>query len=364
MIDRLLLTSDRIQEISDGVLKVAHLEDPVGQVIREIHRPNGLLIKQIRIPIGTVGVVYEARPNVTVDIAAICIKTNNVCILKGGKEAFYSNMALAQVMQEAIQDILPVSPIYMIDEMDHAVVSELISDRAHVDVVIPRGGKGLIQYVVQNAKVPVIETGAGLCHLYVDKEADIDMALQIAQNAKLQRPSVCNAIETILVHTDVAKEFLTRLAPMFAKVQVFGDARSLQYIPGEMATKENYATEYDDYKINIKVVDSMQEAIEHIYTYSTKHSECIVTKNDKRAQYFMDALDSACVYQNASTRFTDGGQFGFGAEVGISTGKIHARGPVGLEGLVTYKYKLIGNGHIVGDYASGRRTFHHKDMEA
>lgn len=346
MTDRLLLNSDRIQEISDGVLKVAHLEDPVGQVIREMHRPNGLLIKQIRIPIGTVGVVYEARPNVTVDIAAICIKTNNVCILKGGKEAFYSNMALAQVMQEAIQDILPVSPIYMIDEMDHAVVSELISDRAHVDVVIPRGGKGLIQYVVQNAKVPVIETGAGLCHLYVDKEADIDMALQIAQNAKLQRPSVCNAIETILVHTDVAKEFLIRLAPMFAKIQVFGDARSLQYIPGEMATKENYATEYDDYKINIKVVDSMQEAIEHIYTYSTKHSECIVTKNDKRAQYFMDALDSACVYQNASTRFTDGGQFGFGAEVGISTQKLHARGPLGLPEMCSTKYEIYGHGQI------------------
>ena len=236
MMDRLLLSPQRIQEMSEGVRMVAHLDDPIGQVIREMDCPNGLRIKQIRIPIGTVGVVYEARPNVTVDIAAICIKTNNVCILKGGKEAYYSNMALAQVMQEAIADILPVSPIYMIDAIDHEVVTELITDRAHVDVVIPRGGQGLIQYVVQNAKVPVIETGAGLCHLYVDKEADIDMALQIAQNAKLQRPSVCNAIETILVHTDVAKEFLTRLAPMFAKVQVFGDARSLQYIPGEMAT--------------------------------------------------------------------------------------------------------------------------------
>ncbi|MDX8416401.1 glutamate-5-semialdehyde dehydrogenase [Absicoccus intestinalis] len=346
MMDRLLLSPQRIQEMSEGVRMVAHLSDPIGQVIREMDRPNGLRIKQIRIPIGTVGVVYEARPNVTVDIAAICIKTNNVCILKGGKEAYYSNMALAQVMQEAIADILPVSPIYMIDAIDHEVVTELITDREHVDVIIPRGGKGLIQHVVQNAKVPVIETGAGLCHLYVDKEADIDMALQIAQNAKLQRPSVCNAIETILVHTDVAKEFLTRLAPMFAKVQVFGDARSLQYIPGEMATKENYATEYDDYKINIKVVDSMNEAIEHIYTYSTKHSECIVTKDDKRAQYFMDALDSACVYQNASTRFTDGGQFGFGAEVGISTQKLHARGPIGLSEMCSTKYEIYGNGQI------------------
>lgn len=346
MMDRLLLSPQRIQEMSEGVRMVAHLSDPIGQVIREMDRPNGLRIKQIRIPIGTVGVVYEARPNVTVDIAAICIKTNNVCILKGGKEAYYSNMALAQVMQEAIADILPVSPIYMIDAIDHEVVTELITDREHVDVIIPRGGKGLIQHVVQNAKVPVIETGAGLCHLYVDKEADIDMALQIAQNAKLQRPSVCNAIETILVHSEVAKEFLTRLAPLFGKVEVFGDARSLIYIPGEMATKENYATEYDDYKVNIKVVDSMNEAIEHIYTYSTKHSECIVTKDDKRAQYFMDALDSACVYQNASTRFTDGGQFGFGAEVGISTQKLHARGPIGLAEMCSTKYEIYGNGQI------------------
>lgn len=346
MIDRLLLDEKRIEEIADGVVMVAGLKDPIGDVIRDIHRPNGLLIQQVRIPIGTVGVVYEARPNVTVDIAAICIKTNNVCILKGGKEAFYTNQALTKIMQEAIQDILPVNPIYMIEEMDHAVVTELISDRQHVDVVIPRGGKGLIQHVVQNAKVPVIETGAGLCHLYVDCDAKIDMALEIAKNAKLQRPSVCNAIETILVHQEVAEEFLRKLAPVFENVKIYGDQESLKYIHGEFATETNYGTEYDDYICNIKVVKDVNEAIEHIYTYSTKHSECIVTEDKDKATYFMNALDSACVYHNASTRFTDGGQFGFGAEVGISTQKLHARGPLGLQEMTSTKYKIYGDGQI------------------
>ncbi len=346
MIDRLLLDEKRILEIADGVYRVSQLEDPIGQVIRTIERPNGLKIQQVRIPIGTVGVVYEARPNVTVDIAAICIKTNNVCILKGGKEAFYSNQALCQIMQEAIQDILPVNPIYMIEQMDHAVVTELICDRDHVDVVIPRGGKGLIQHVVKNAKVPVIETGAGLCHLYVDQYANIEMALKIAENAKIQRPSVCNAIETILVHEKVAKDFLCQLKPIFSKIKIYGDSTSLEYLDGELATNENYATEYDDYICNIKVVKDINEAIEHIYQYSTKHSECIVTENEKEAVYFMDALDSACVYHNASTRFTDGGQFGFGAEVGISTQKLHARGPLGLQEMTSTKYKIYGNGQI------------------
>lgn len=346
MIDRLLLDEKRIQEIADGVERVSQLEDPIGQVIRSIERPNGLKIQQVRIPIGTVGVVYEARPNVTVDIAAICIKTNNVCILKGGKEAFYSNQALCQIMQEAIQDVLSVNPIYMIEQMDHAVVTELICDRDHVDVVIPRGGKGLIQHVVKNAKVPVIETGAGLCHLYVDQYANIEMALKIAENAKIQRPSVCNAIETILVHEKVAKDFLCQLKPIFSKIKIYGDSASLEYLDGELATNENYASEYDDYICNIKVVKEINEAIEHIYQYSTKHSECIVTENAQEAAYFMDALDSACVYHNASTRFTDGGQFGFGAEVGISTQKLHARGPLGLQEMTSTKYKIYGNGQI------------------
>ena len=278
MLDRLMLNEERIDQMADGVAMVAQLDDPIGQEIRTIHRPNGLDIHQVRIPIGTVGVVYEARPNVTVDIAAICLKTNNVCILKGGKEAFYSNQVLSKVG-------------------------------------IPRGGKGLISHVVENAKVPVIETGAGLCHLYVDKDANLDMAVEIAVNAKTQRPSVCNAIETILVHKDIAEAFLTQLKPRFKAVKIYGDERSLKVLDGQLATKENYGTEYDDMICNVKVVADIDEAIEHIYTYSTKHSECIVTENKENASYFMDALDSACVYQNASTRFTDGGQFGFGAEV-------------------------------------------------
>ena len=249
-------------------------------------------------------------------------------------------------MQEAIQDVLSVNPIYMIEQMDHAVVTELICDRDHVDVVIPRGGKGLIQHVVKNAKVPVIETGAGLCHLYVDQYANIEMALKIAENAKIQRPSVCNAIETILVHEKVAKVFLCQLKPIFSKIKIYGDSTSLEYLDGELATNENYASEYDDYICNIKVVKEIDEAIEHIYQYSTKHSECIVTENAQEAAYFMDALDSACVYHNASTRFTDGGQFGFGAEVGISTQKLHARGPLGLQEMTSTKYKIYGNGQI------------------
>lgn len=346
MVDRLLLTRERIEQIAQGVLDVAGLPDPVGEVIREIDRPNGLHIQQVRIPIGTVAVIYESRPNVTVDIAAICVKTNNVCILKGGKEAIHSNVALAKVMNEAVKDLLPAHSINMIDQTDRSIVTEILTDTAHVDVVIPRGGKGLIQHVVQNAKVPVIETGAGLCHLYVDKEANLDMAVKIAVNAKMQRPSVCNAIETLLVHKDVAQDFLTALKPEVERVQLYGDAESLKYVPGQEATEENYNTEYDDYILNLKVVESVDEAIEHIYNYSTKHSESIITENKETAHYFMEALDSACVYHNASTRFTDGGEFGFGAEVGISTQKLHARGPIGLQEMTSTKYRIYGNGQI------------------
>ncbi len=290
--------------------------------------------------------IYESRPNVTVDIAAICLKTNNVCILKGGKEAFHSNMALANVMKQAVTPILGVDAIYMVDKMDRAVVTEIMNDRAHVDVIVPRGGKGLIQNVVQNSKVPVIETGAGLCHLYIDKDADMDMAVKIAVNAKKQRPSVCNAIETLLVHKDVYETFLKQLKPQFSDVKIYGDEKSLSILDGEVATTENYNTEYDDLICNVKVVDSMNEAIEHIYQYSTKHSESIITKDEARASYFMNALDSACVYHNASTRFTDGGEFGFGAEVGISTQKLHARGPIGLQEMTSTKYQIEGTGQI------------------
>ena len=346
MVDRLLLTKERIESIARDVLKVADLNDCIGEVIREIRRPNGLLIKQVRIPIGVVAVVYESRPNVTVDIASICIKTNNVCVLKGGKEAINSNIALIKVINEAIEDILPDHVVNLIENNDRQVVTELICANDYVDVIIPRGGAGLIQHVVKNATVPVIETGAGICHLYVDSQADLKMAVDIAVNAKISRPSVCNAIETILVHQDVAGEFLTALKPQFKQIKVFGDEESLKHIDGTIANEKNYATEYDDYICNIKVVKNIDEAIEHIYNYSTKHSESIITTNNDTAKYFMESLDSACVYHNASTRFTDGGEFGFGAEVGISTQKLHARGPIGLPEMTSTKYLIFGNGQI------------------
>lgn len=344
MVDRLLLTEERVENIANDVLKVANLHDCIGEVIREIKRPNGLLIKQVRIPIGTVATIYESRPNVTVDIAAICIKTNNVCILKGGKEAINSNIALVKVINEAISDILPDHVVNLIENTDRKVVSEVITANDYVDVVVPRGGAGLIQHVVNHATVPVIETGAGICHLYIDQDADLDMAVEIAVNAKISRPSVCNAVETILVHQAVAKDFLTLLKPKFAKIKIFGDDTVLKYLEGTKADNKNYAMEYDDYICNIKVVEDIDEAIEHIYDYSTKHSESIITNNDDTAKYFMDSLDSACVYHNASTRFTDGGEFGFGAEVGISTQKLHARGPIGLQEMTSTKYKIFGKG--------------------
>ena len=346
MVDRLLLTEERIRAIAKDVEKVADLRDCIGEVIRKIERPNGLVINQVRIPIGVVATIYESRPNVTVDIASICIKTNNVCVLKGGKEAIHSNIALVNVINMAIRDILPNNVVTLIENTDRSIVTEVITANQYVDVVVPRGGAGLIQHVVNNATVPVIETGAGICHLYVDKEADLQMAVKVAVNAKISRPSVCNAIETILVHQDIANAFLTKLKPEFTKIKIYGDEEALRYLDGQLATSKNYATEYDDYICNIKVVKNINGAIEHIYDYSTKHSESIITENENTARYFMESLDSACVYHNASTRFTDGGEFGFGAEVGISTQKLHARGPIGLQEMTSTKYMIYGKGQI------------------
>ena len=346
MIDRLLLTRQRIEAIAKDVEKVADLKDCIGETVRKIERPNGLIIKQVRIPIGVVATIYESRPNVTVDIASICIKTNNVCVLKGGREAIHSNIALVNVINMAIRDILPANVVTLIENTDRSVVFEVITANQYVDVVVPRGGAGLIQHVVNNATVPVIETGAGICHLYIDKEADLQMALKIAVNAKISRPSVCNAIETILVHQDIANSFLTKLRSEFAKIKIYGDEEALRYVDGQKADNQNYDTEYDDYICNIKVVKNVDEAIEHIYNYSTKHSESIITENNNTAKYFMESLDSACVYHNASTRFTDGGEFGFGAEVGISTQKLHARGPIGLQEMTSTKYMIYGKGQI------------------
>ena len=347
MIDRLLLTRERIESIANDVMKLTTLEDPIGNVIREIHRPNGLLIKQVRVPIGVFGIIYESRPNVTVDIACLCIKSSNVCVLKGGKEAIHSNKVLAKIMQNAIKSLLPVGTINLIENTDRKIVSELITANDYVDVVVPRGGKGLIDHVVKNATVPVIETGAGNCHLYIDKDADMKKAIDISVNAKIQRSSVCNAIETILVHKDIAESYLPQMVKAFdKKVEIRGDQKTKEIIDCIPATQEDYATEYDDYIVAIKIVDSIDEVIDHIYKYSTKHSECIVTENLDTANIFMNSLDSACVYHNASTRFSDGGEFGFGAELGISTQKLHARGPLALLEMTSFQYKIYGQGQV------------------
>lgn len=346
MIDRLLLTSDRIYEMADDIKKIIDLDDPVGKVMNTIDRPNGLKIKKVRVPIGVFGIIYESRPNVTVDIACLCIKSGNVCVLKGGKEAFYSNLCLVQLIQKAIHHILPQC-VYFIENTDRGVVDELIKQREYIDVVVPRGGKGLIQYVVENATVPVIETGAGNCHLYIDKDADIDKAISVAVNAKIQRPSVCNAIETLLVHQSIAKSFLPLLVKEFNnQVEIRGDYQTQALISCLPATEEDYQKEYNDYILAIKIVESVDEAIEHIYKYSTNHSESIVTENLETANIFLSSLDSACIYHNASTRFSDGVEFGFGGELGISTQKLHARGPLGLEEMTTWQYRIYGHGQI------------------
>lgn len=347
MIDRLLLNEERIISMSQDVLKLIDLSDPIGEIIREIKRPNGLLIRQVRIPIGVFGIIYESRPNVTVDIASLCIKSGNVCILKGGKEAIRSNLFLTRLMQEAIDGILPVECVQLIDYGGREMVDELIHAYGYVDVVVPRGGAGLIQHVVCNATVPVIETGAGNCHLYIDKEANMKKAIDITINAKIQRPSVCNAIETILVHQDIADVYLPLLYQHFQeRVEIRGDASVQKIIPCQPVTDKDYATEYDDYIVAVHVVKDVQEAIEHIYQYSTKHSEAIVTENLETASLFLKTVDSACVYHNASTRFSDGGQFGFGAELGISTQKLHARGPLGLLEMTSYQYQIHGQGQV------------------
>lgn len=347
MIDRLLLDEKRIISIANDVKKLITLKDPIGDIIRDISRPNGLHIQQVRVPIGVFGIIYESRPNVTVDIACLCIKSSNVCVLKGGKESLQSNKILTQIMQDAIKDILPMETIQLIENTDRSMVTQLITANQYVDVVVPRGGKGLINHVVMNATVPVIETGAGNCHLYIDKDANIEKAIHISINAKMQRPSVCNAIETILVHQDIASQYLIEIEKAFNEhVEIRGDEIVQSMISCQSATLDDYAQEYDDYIVAIKVVKSLEEAIDHIYKYSTQHSECIVTENEETAQIFLTSLDSACVYHNASTRFSDGGEFGFGAELGISTQKLHARGPLALLEMTSFQYRIYGNGQI------------------
>lgn len=351
LLDRLSLDSKRIDGIADGVLQVAALPDPVGTVISGSTRPNGLKITKVRVPIGVIGIIFEARPNVTADAAVLCLKSGNAVILRGGKEAINSNMCITAVMQDAIESVgLSRNCVQLIEDTTRQSSVELMGLTEYLDVLIPRGGKGLIRAVVENAKVPVIETGAGNCHVYVDESADIDMAAEIIYNAKTSRPSVCNAIETILVHEKIAEKALPVIKSKLdtKNTELRGDERT-RAILGDCvkpATEDDWYTEYGDYILAVRVVDDIKSAVEHIAKYSTGHSECIVTKDYNSASYFTSAVDSAAVYVNASTRFTDGGEFGNGAEIGISTQKLHARGPMGLNELTSMKFIIEGNGQV------------------
>lgn len=348
MIERLTLTDVRVEGLANSIDQIIKLPFYIGEVIEEFSTHTNLNIQKVRVPFGVVAVIFESRPNVCVDIACLTLKTANACVLKGGKEAINTNKALVTIMKNAIKDIVNPDVIGLIESTDRSATNELITKKQFVDLLIPRGSKGLIDYVVSNAKIPYIETGAGNCHLYVDSEADLQMALEIAVNAKHQRPSVCNAIENILVHKNVAEKFLPLLEKKFNElnIEMRGDEKTLKIINVNKATEQDFYTEYNDYIVSIKVVDSVEEAIEHINLHSSKHSETIVTSNNDTAKLFMNAIDSACVYHNASTRFTDGGEFGFGAEIGISTAKLHARGPMGLKEITTYKYLIKGNGQV------------------
>ena len=350
MLDRLKLTAERIKGMADGLRQVAALPDPVGNVVGGCTLANGLNVTKIRVPLGVIGIIYEARPNVTADAAGLCLKSGNVVVLKGGSEAMESNKAIAAVLSAAAESAgLPEGCIQFIDTSDRQAVNDLIHMNGLVDVVIPRGGAGLIKMVVMNATVPVIETGAGLCHTYIDSAADVEMGVKICMNAKVQRPSVCNAMETLLVHKDIAPEFLPPMLEAYfaAGVEIRGDEGVQAYSPKVVpVTEEDWSTEYGDLRLSVKLVASMEVAMEHIAKYGTGHSECIVTENYANAQLFQRTVDAAAVYVNASTRFTDGGEFGFGAEIGISTQKLHARGPMALPELTSTKYLICGNGQV------------------
>lgn len=352
MLDRLKLTAARIEGMADGLRQVAALPDPVGNVLDGRTLANGLQITKVRVPLGVIGIIYEARPNVTADAAGLCLKSGNAVVLKGGSEAMESNKAVAGILSEAATAAgMPEGAIQFIDTSDRQAVQDLIHLNGLVDVVIPRGGAGLIKMVVMNATVPVIETGAGVCHTYVDASADVEMAVKIAYNAKVQRPSVCNAMETLLVHKDAAAKFMPAMLAKYAEagVEIRGDEGVQSFDKAVVpVTEEDWATEYGDLRLSVKIVDSIEEAMEHIARFGTGHSECIVTNDYSQAQLFQKTVDAAAVYVNASTRFTDGNEFGFGAEIGISTQKLHARGPMALPELTSTKYLICGNGQVRG----------------
>ena len=351
MRDRLLLTAERVRAMAAGMQEVASLADPVGEIIREWKRPNGLLIRQVRVPLGVIGIIYESRPNVTVDTVALALKTGNAIVLRGGKEALHSNQQLVEILSSVPG--LPQGAIQLLDSTTRDSVQELIQARGLVDVIIPRGGAGLINFVVENSIVPVIETGAGNCHIFVDESADLEMADHIVTNAKTQRPSVCNAAEKLLVHEKIAMKYVPRIAQILssAGVDLRGDKETIRWagsVKIRPAGAEDWGEEYLRLCIAIRVVSDVEEAIAHINRYSTRNTEAIVTENEANARRFLRAVDSATVFWNASTRFSDGGEFGFGAEMGISTQKLHCRGPFALAELTSSKYEVIGNGQVRG----------------
>ena len=350
MLDRLLLTEGRIAGMAQGIRELIDLPDPAGKILKSITRPNGMVIEKTAIPLGVIAIIYESRPNVTSDAAALCVKAGNAVILRGGKEAFRSNRAVVKVLREAVAASgLPADCVQLVEDTSRASSAELMGLTEYLDVLIPRGGAGLIRSVKENSRVPVIETGVGNCHVYVDAAADLDMAADIIFNAKTSRPSVCNAIETVLVHRDAAEKALPKIQARLQEKQVElrGCERALQILPDvKAACEEDWATEYLDYILAVKVVDSLDQALEHIARYSSGHSECIVTESYSAAERFLQEVDSAAVYVNASTRFTDGGEFGLGAEIGISTQKLHARGPMGLQQLTTNKFLIRGSGQV------------------
>ena len=351
MLDRLTLTSERIAGIVDGVRQVAALPDPIGRVTKMETRPNGLIIGRRTVPLGVIAIIFEARPNVTVDAAALCLKSGNVCILRGGKEAFRSNMAVTKLMREALASVgLPEDCISLVQDTSRETANELMHLDGYVDVLIPRGGAGLIRTVAKEASVPVIRTGEGVCHIYIDSDADLDMGAKILYNAKCSRPSVCNAVECVLINESVAGDFLAKAVPLLDahNVELRCDGKSLDILGARAipASESDWDAEYDDYILAVRVVKDTKEAIDFINAHGTGHSESIITNNYFIAQHFLDAVDAAAVYVNASTRFTDGGEFGLGAEIGISTQKMHARGPMGLEELTSSKYIIYGEGQV------------------
>ena len=350
MLDRLMLNEERILAMANGVRQVASLPDPIGEITEEWERPNGMKIAKKRVPMGVIAIIYEARPNVTVDACALCLKTGNAVILRGGSEAINSNKAIMNVMQEAAYSCgIPEGSINLIEDTTREAAVGLMKLNGYVDMLIPRGGQGLIKSVVENATVPIVETAAGNCHIYVDDECDFDMAEKIILNAKVSRPSVCNAVETLLINEKIATEFLPKICTSLSdnNVEIRGCEKSAEILPHiKKADEDDWYTEYNDYIISVKIVKDINEAILHINKYNTGHSESIITNNSANAERFLNEVDASAVYVNASTRFTDGFEFGFGAEIGISTQKMHARGPMGLKELTTYKYIIRGNGQI------------------